>query len=175
MIPHRLNLLSTEKYQHLKGMVSFQFIKNLLELILFIISIGGIVLLGGQWVLQDYFNQIAAQIVSVSNRYAQTNNEIKKINLILNKVVGIQKEYRDVAEILLEISAKIPERVTLTAMNFDDKNKKITLTGTASTRDDLILLKDHLNTLNWIKPMQIPPTQLTEKNNIQFAIIIEKK
>lgn len=175
MIPHRLNLLPPDKYQHLKRMVSFQFIKNLLELILIIISLGGIALLGGQWVLQDYFNQIAEQIISTSNRYAATNQDIKKINFTLNKVEKIQKEYQYWAGFIPAITEKIPAKVTLMALNFDDKNKKIILTGTAVTRDDLIALKDQLNTLPWIKPVAIPPTQLTEKNNIQFSLTVEKK
>lgn len=175
MIPHRLNLLSPDKYQHLKKMVSFQFIKNLLELILIIICLGGIVLLGGQWVLQDYFNQIAEQIISVSNRYAGTNQDIKKINSILSRVEKIQKEYQNLTLPLSELTKKIPRNIILTSLNFDDKNKKIILTGTAITRDDLLALKDQLNTLAWIKPMQIPPAQLTEKNNIQFSLTLEKK
>lgn len=175
MIPHRLNLLSPDKYQHLKRMVSFQFIKNLLELILMTISISGMALLGGQWVLQDYFNQIAEQIVSVSNRYAATNQDIKKINLTLNQVEKIQKEYYNWTALLSALTEKIPKNIILTALNFDDKNKKIILTGTAAARDDLLALKDNLNTLLWIKPVQIPPTQLTEKNNIQFSFTLEKK
>ncbi len=175
MIPHRLNLISPDKYQHLKRMVSFQFVKNLLELILIIISLGGMVLLGGQWILQDYFNQIAEQIVSVSNRYAGTNQDIKKINSTLNRLEKIQKEYHNLIPSLSELTEKIPKNIILTALNFDDKNKKITLTGTALTRDDLLALKDQLNTLDWIRPLQIPPAQLTEKNNIQFSLTLEKK
>lgn len=173
MIPHRLNLLSPEKYQNLKHMVSFQFVKNLLEVILFILSISGVVLLGGQWVLQDYFAKIAEQIVSVSNRYAETNQEIKKINYTLSQVEKIQKEYQSPVTFINALAEKIPTGVILSAMIID--NKKITLNGKVDTRENFLLLRDNLNTLKSLKPVEIPPTQLTEKNNIQFSLILERR
>jgi len=173
MIPHRLNLLSSNKYQNLKHMVSFQFIKNLLEIILIILSLGGIVLLGGQWILQDYFSQIAQQIVLVSNHYAETNQEIKKINFTLNQVEKIQKEYESPTVFLISLTEKIPQGVILSTLVVN--NKKITLTGTADTRENLLLFRDNLNTLKSLKPVEIPPSQLTEKNNIQFSLILERR
>ena len=172
MIPHRLNLLSPEKSQHLKRMVNFQFVKNLLEVILIIISICGITLLGGQWVLEDYFNKIAEQIISVSNRYSATNSEIKKINQTLDKVEKIQNEYYSWSEKIVLLSEKIPEGVTLQNLSLDQKNKKLTLQGLANTREVLLNLRNELNTIPWVQTTDIPPSQLTGKTNLAFSLVV---
>ncbi len=173
MIPHRLNLLSPEKYQNLKRMVSFQFIKNLLETVLFIISVSGIILLGGQWILQDYFGKIAEQIISVSNRYADTNREIKKINTILNTLEKLQKEYQTPSVLLSEIIQKINPGIILS--NLTINNEKITISGTAITRQDLLILKEQLDDLNFVEPSEIPPEQLIEKENINFFLVFKRR
>jgi len=170
MIPHRLNLLSPNKRQHLKRMVNFQFTKAILELILIFISIAGIIFLGGQWVLQSHFNDLAAHIVSVSNKYGETNQSIKDINVTLHRVNKIQEEHTLWTPLLSDLSQVIPETVILSAITFNKNNATLIIQGTATTRDDLLLLKDNLESLDWIKLVEIPPDQLTAKDNIQFAL-----
>ncbi|KKQ27820.1 MAG: hypothetical protein US42_C0005G0045 [Candidatus Magasanikbacteria bacterium GW2011_GWC2_37_14] len=172
MFPHRLNLLSPEKAQHLKRMVNFQFIKNLLEIILIIISLCGITLLGGQWILEDYFNKIAEQIISISSHYSETNLDIKKINQTINKVEKIQNEYYSWSNKIVIISEKIPQNITLQNLSLDQKNKKLTLQGTALTREDLINLKNQLITIPFLQTADIPPSQLTEKTNLLFSLVV---
>ena len=144
MIPHRLNLLSPDKRQHLKRMVNFQFAKNILELILIFISIVGIIFLGGQWVLQNHFNDLAAHIISVSNKYGETNQSIKDINTTLNKVDKIQKEYILWTPFLIDLSQVIPDSVILSALTFSKNNETLIIQGMAPTRDDLLQLKNNL-------------------------------
>jgi Tfp pilus assembly protein PilN len=170
MIPHRLNLLSPQKRKHLKRMVNFQFAKSLLELMLIFLSCAGIALLGGQWVLQNHFNEITGHIVSVTNKYAEKNLEIKKINVTLTRTEKIQKNYTLWTEKIVEITEQIPEGIVFTNLNFNSEASAINMSGTANTRDDLLNLKNNLEAITWLKNVQIPPDQLTQKENIQFSI-----
>jgi len=151
-------------------MVSFQFTKSLLELLLIFLSLAGIVLLDGRWVLQGHFNDLTEHIVSVSNKYGETNQEIRKINIILNEANKIQTNFYLWTPLLIELSDIIPEQVILDNINFNQKNKTLTLTGNATTRDVLLELKNNLEQITWVESVNIPPEQLIEKENIQFSI-----
>ncbi|MFZ2189421.1 MAG: PilN domain-containing protein [Candidatus Magasanikiibacteriota bacterium] len=170
MIPHRLNLLSPDKRNLLKRMVNFQFLKSLLEMILFFLSIFGIALLGGQWVLQDHFYAITGQINSVNNKYADKNQEIKNINRTLIQTEKIQNEYTVWTTKIAELTNIIPDGITLTGLSFDKNNKKINITGEAVSRNDLLLFKQNLESIQWINSVEVPPDQLIQKNKIQFSI-----
>ena len=170
MIPHRLNLLSPKKRNHLNRMINFQFLKNILELCLIFISLIGIALLGGQLVLQEYFNDITSQIVSVNNKYGDTNMAIKQINLTLAKTENIQKEYTKWTPLIIELFNAVPEGVNLSSVNLNKQNKIVNLVGSALTRNDLLLFKENLEKINWLSNIDIPPSQLIEKDNIQFSL-----
>lgn len=170
MIPHRLNLLSPEKKKHLKRMTNFQFAKSLLELMLIFLSCSGIALLGGQWVLQEHFNEITGHIVSVTNKYAEKNLEIKNINITLARTEKIQKDYTLWTIKIIDIAKQIPEEIALSSLNFNSETDTIYISGIAKTRDNLLTLKNNLETLGWMEKVAIPPDQLTEKENIQFSI-----
>lgn len=170
MIPHRLNLLSPEKRQHLKRMINFQFTKNLLEVLVFFLSIICISLLGGQWTLEDYFNKLADHVVTVSNRYGESNQQIKTINQQIKQIEIIQKEYHDWTPYLAELSSIVPTGITLNTLSLDQNSGELTLTGDAQTRNNLLDLKKQLETLDWVDVIIIPPTQLTERTNIKFSL-----
>lgn len=170
MIPHRLNLISPSKRNHLKRMVSFQFTKSLLELLLIFLSVAGIVLLGGRWVLQNHFNDLTEHIVSVSNKYGETNQEIRQINITLDEADKIQKGFHLWTPLLTELSNIIPNQVVLNNISFNQEKETLTLTGNALTRDDLLELKNNLEEITWIESVNIPPEQLIEKEDIQFSI-----
>jgi len=170
MIPHRLNLLSPEKRQHLKRMINFQFTKNLLEVLVFFLSIICISLLGGQWTLEDYFNKLADHVVTISNRYGESNQQIKTINQQITQIELVQKEYYSWTPRLVELSSVIPTGVTLDSLSLNQKTGELTLTGGALARNNLLDLKKQLETLDWIDVINIPPTQLTEKTNIKFSL-----
>jgi len=168
MIPHRLNLLSPQKRRTLKKMVNFQFTKSLLELMLFVLSCTGIALLGGQWTLQNYFNEVTGHIVSITNKYAQQNLEIKDINLDLIKAEKIQEEYTLWTPKILELTNQIPDNIILSNLSFNLDS--LNIIGTAQTRNDLLNLANNLKNIEWLDDIQIPPEQLTQKDNIQFSI-----
>lgn len=175
MLPHRLNLLSPGKVLHLKKMINFQFIKNLLEIILFFFCLSGITLLGGQIILQDYFYQVVSQTVAVSSRYANTNKEIRDINIILEKINRVSKEYYSWSETIVEISNVLPNQVVLSGLIINKTNQHIIINGTAINREALLSFRDRLDSLNLGKPIEIPPAQLTAQENINFSFTINLK
>jgi len=175
MIPCRINLLSPQKRQYLQTMVRFQFVKNILEVILIITCFIGIAALGGEWVLESYFSDLNATISSLQNRYTGTNKEIRTINERLGQIMAIQKQYRPITPLLPEITAAIPNNINLAMLNIDLENKTIILVGFAPTRDDLLRLQAQLTNISWVENADVPVTQLTKKDNINFSFIVNLK
>ncbi len=174
MFPHRLNLLPPDKKKHLKKMINFQFLKNIAGIFLIFISITGIVLLGGRWVLEDYYGQLTEHVFSISEKHSNTNNVIKEINNTLIKVEKIQKEYINWTPLILEIVKAIPTNIEINKININQKNE-LTLNGLANNRQSLLDLQKTLEEISWLENFTIPPAQLTEKENINFSFVIPIK
>ncbi len=175
MIPSRLNLLSPQKRQYLQAMVRFQFVKSNLEVLLIILCLIGIVLLGSQYVLQDYFTEINSTIITLQSEHTKTNKEVIEINKTLIKLEKIQEQFSPITPLIPEITNAVPEGVVLSILNINKENKSILLSGNAETRDDLLLLGNQLETIEWIQNADIPISQLTKKENVQFAINAKMK
>ncbi|GEM_PF-1651630 len=171
-MPLRLNLLSGEKIQYLKKLVRIQFVKEILEIVLACVCVLGIALIGGQKLLQDHFNSLAEQIVAVNKQYSNSNREIKDINSLLARTESIQREYKTLSPQLIELTTAIPEPIRLSDFNFDMRTRKITLTGEAPRREDLLALEQSLHNIAWIDIVDVPLSQLTARENLNFSISV---
>lgn len=175
MIPCRLNLISPQKRHYLQTMVRFQFIKNILEIILIVTCVIGIAMLGGEWVLSNYFSDINMTIASLQNRYADTNRTVKLINKKLQQIEFVQSQYHPITPLLPKITAALPNAVSLTALNVNLKNKTAQMTGFAPSRSDLLEFQTQLEATDWVETVEIPVDQLTKKDNINFSFSVALK
>jgi len=170
MIPLRLNFLSPEKRRHLQNMVKFQFLKAVLEVSLISLCIVGVAMIGGEWVLQDYFTDLSNQISLITSQNKKANQEITDINKILADTEKLQKNYTIWTEKIAEISNIIPVQVFLTNLTIDIQNQTINLSGHANNRADLLDLKEKLLSLSWVASIDIPSSLLTLKEDIAFNL-----
>lgn len=170
MYPTRLNLLSPEKRSYLQRIIFFQFIKNSLESLVFVLALSGIILLGAQWVLEGYFNDISAGLLAGTSRQAEKNAQINQVNATLTQIDALQQLYTLWTPILIPLSAALPPGVILDGLTLDATTAAYHLSGRASTRAELLALKNNLQTLPFIAAVTIPLSQLTEKENVTFSI-----
>lgn len=170
MMPLRLNLLSPEKRKHLHNTVLFQFVKSVLEILLIIFCLSGIVLLGAQTVLEDYFNDLTNTIVFLQSKQTKTNREVREINAIVINIEKIQKEFQSVAKYLPLITNSIPNNITLHMLRLNFTGKNVTLSGEARTRDALLLLAEQIKKLECIQSVDMPISNLTKKEDVVFSL-----
>jgi len=175
MIPCRLSLLSPEKRQNLNSMVYFQFLKSILEILLIVISITGIILLGAQSVLEDYFSKLTSTIVFTQNQFAKTNSEIKNINETIKEVGKIQKEYEPINKIIKLFTTALPNELILNTVSYNQNTKILSLTGTALTRDSLLNFKEQLKSYPEVVSSDLPASQLTKKDMVPFSLNLKLK
>lgn len=170
MFPTRLSILSPEKRAHLKHLLYLQFFKNGLEILLIGLTISGIVILSGWWVLQSHFNDLVTSINFITNRDTKRNAEIKDINALVGRIDSIQREYILWTPVIYSIVEKIPPQIKLTSLKLDRSNNTYILSGVAPTRNDLLLFRDEFSKLPQIKTVDIPLSQLTARTNISFTL-----
>jgi len=170
MLPLRLNLLSSDKINYLKKLVRIKFIKDIIEIVLACVCILGIALIGGQTILQDHFNSLASQIVSINKQYSDSNHEIKTINSLLVRTEKLQKEYKKISPKIAELANITPEPIRISDLNIDLAKRKVAISGTAPRREDLLNFEVALKNLDWIETVDIPLSQLTDKENLNFSI-----
>ncbi len=175
MYPTRINLLSPEKRKYLRRMIYIQFIKNTLISVVFVFCLSGITLLGGQSVLQEYFNDVSGNLIATNSRNAEKNKKIKEINSIIIKTDAIQQIYTNWSPIIVKLANAIPEGITVGTLSLNAVNHTFNINGNANTRENLLQMQIILNNLDFIKNVNIPLSQLTEKTNIAFSISMTYK
>lgn len=170
MYPIRLNLLSPDKRKFLQRMIYVQFIKNTFTSIVFVFCVSGITLLGGQWVLQEYFNDVSGNLVATTSKQVEKNKKIKEVNSLINQTDIIQQVYTPWSDIIIDISNAVPNGIVLTNISLNSGNKNFVFSGNADTRDNLLEMQKNLKALSFIEDVKIPVSQLTEKENFPFTI-----
>ena len=175
MYPIKINLLSPEKKSYLNRIIYIQFIKNTFISIVFVFCISGIALLGGQVILQEYFGDVSSNLLVSSGLNADTNRQIQEVNTIIKKTEALQAVHYLWLQKIVEIGNAVPDKVVFSSINLNKEKKYINISGTADDRDSLLELKNNINSLDFIQNIEIPLSQLTEKENIKFSIDIEMK
>lgn len=170
MHPIRINLLSPEKRKYLRHIIYIQFAKNTLASVVFVFCLSGITLLGCQWVLQEYFNDVSANILATNSRYAEKNQKIKEVNNLIAQTDAIQQTYTVWSPIITNLTNSVPEGILIENLSLNSNNHTFAINGKAQTRENLLQTQTNLNNLDFIENVNIPLSQLTEKININFSI-----
>lgn len=171
-----LNLISPEKKQQFKLEQIYIVIKNLIIFVLLVSIIVATVLLATQVTLQNHFQRIVNE-TTLTTQYANTfSAEVREFNKIITAISEIQGGHTDWTSFIVNFSAMTPKEVDIKNMTIN--GDKILLKGFASSRDDLLELKNNFETSEMFTEIEMPIDDLLKKNNINFdikaTIIFEK-
>jgi len=170
-----LNLLSPIKKYRNEHVVRFLFIKNMLEMSLFVIAIIATSLLLSWIVLQDDFNNLSSSSILVNQGMTGYNQEVRKINQINRAVVLAGEHFNSVTTELLELVNAVPTGIKLSSLNLDRPSFKLILSGTAKDRNDLLNYQEKIKEISWVEKIDTPASQLFQKENINFEFTITIK
>ncbi|MDD2807067.1 MAG: PilN domain-containing protein [Patescibacteria group bacterium] len=163
-----LNLIPPEKKKEVRLMQLYVGIKNLIISLLLLSIIVAVILLFVKMTLQNNFDKVVAE-TTLTTKYINTfNNDIKKFNQLLGTVDNIQKNYIPWSTFIAKFSKLIPPNITLQSINI--KDSKVLITGRAKTREDLLNLKNNLESSTFFSNSQIPLEDLLKKENINFSL-----
>lgn len=170
-----LNLLSPNKKNRNEHVIRFLFIKNMLEISLFVAAIVAIALLLSWMVLQEDFNNLSSSSILVNQGFSSYNQEVRKINQITHSVVTSGQNFQPIASDLLELANTMPTGIKLSTLDLDRPNLKMTLSGVAKSRDDLLNYQEKIKEISWVDKIDTPASQLFQKENIDFGFTITLK
>lgn len=175
MYPVRLNLISPEKKKTIARIVYMQYTKHLLDGAVLFSALTAIVLLGGQGIMQEYFNELVSTITATPKGQGEKNVIIKKLNARLSIAEMVQKTYTKWTPIIADIVGTIPKEVTLNTLSLNAETKTYHITGIATTREALLSLKKQLEGKPYAKTVDVPLSQLTIRDQVPFTLTITTK
>lgn len=168
-------MLSKGKQHFIRRMLYVQFTKSVLQTLIFLISVLGIFLLGGQWILQEHFNQLAQSTTQSSYKYTGANSQIQELNSRIIDTERMFTEYIPYSRESIAFFNAIPPGITLTNVVLDFRQTSIPITGVADSRDALIALEDSLLNLPYVEAAEIPLSLLLSEEEVNFSLKIDLK
>jgi len=111
----------------------------------------------------------------VNNSFLEYNKEIIGLNKNIENINIAGEHYQELTPNFLELLNSTPENIKLSSISLSLNKKAIFLPGIAKNREALLTFEEALEEISWIKNVDIPKSQLLQKENISFNIGIEVK
>jgi hypothetical protein len=141
-------------------------------LIIFVILLFPVLLLFSNYLL---FENILKNSVSGNNYSPKNNpstvqikNDMESFNSLLIQASAIQNEHYNPTLLIEHFTSLVPDGVTISNVNFQLSEKKISFSGNAKTRDELINFQNNLSDDDVFTNFTYPVSNLSEKENIDF-------
>lgn len=148
-------------------------IKNLFLFFTVTTCLCGMLYLGGLLFARiNYYNIIHSSNLLLKS--TETNTvKVKEINSQMLAIEKIQNEFTSWSDLLKYFSANLSGNIKINQLRGDKISKQLIITGTAKTRDDLLALKNQLESAPYLTKIDFPIKNLLEKENINFEITAE--
>lgn len=167
-----INVLSPDHQRALHNKHLYIRFKELALLVLLFTAIIGILALLGKYVLDE-------QLADLANRNATaiTANEIataqaQKYNQELRSIRSIQNRFHNWSEIIIRLINQPTPGIIYQNIKIDATNETVDLSGTATSRNDLLALKESLLATAGVKSIDLPINYLIPPTNNNFVITI---
>jgi len=170
MFPIKINILPDRKKQGTEKLIKFIFFKEMLEIILLVVSVLSIVLIWNWVVLQEQFNGLTESALLVNKEFSRYNQDIKKINFVIKELNYSSKNFFPLTEKITQLSEKLPDDIKLNSVVINYEKMEIVISGVAKTRDGLLNYQSDLKKYNWLNEITTPVSQLFQKENTGFEI-----
>jgi len=163
-----LNLLPPTQKIKLNRLVQILFARNMLETIAIGLCILATILLWSYLVLINEFNELTKSALLIGRDYTSYNQEVRQINRVVKNLTNTTYGYFPISDKILEFISTTPNNIKLNIIDIDRSTNKFYISGTAKTRSDLLAYHEFLKSIPWLKPANMPTSQLLQKENINF-------
>jgi len=149
-------------------------------LILILLSLVLILLLGGLLIFLNFrFQAIEKEIITEQSRVIQTETirsmerKIKELNKELKEVREAQIKESNIYSVLDDISQNVLFGVEVYSLRIDRGTKRVNVSGYSSTRENLLIIKEILETSDNYRNINFPLANLTNPRDIDFSFSFE--
>lgn len=169
----QINLLPPNKRKVIFNVYLLYYLRFFTEILLGYSAIIATVFILSYYFLNISLKDFQGKTLSMDKEYTQINQEIAQINKNLKKIDTAQTDIVDWPSYLYQIFSIKSEGVVLSGLDIQKNSRTLLLQGRASTREALLALLKNLETLAFLKKIDLPPSALTAKQNIDFNIRAE--
>ena len=170
-----LNLLSLEKKKKLKEKELFYLLKNVAFLVAIFLFINAGILLAAKFYLEDKLKTITQEVDQAtaalpSGQGTPINTSVQEVNTKIDYLTTIQQDYLKWSAYLADLTALIPQNISLGRISLNQESNQIQITGRAVYRDDFLSLKGNLDNSKILSDINSPISNLIKKENVDFVI-----
>lgn len=97
-------------------------------------------------------------------------DKAKDLNFKLAKYQSFRDGSAGLSTILVRVSDVVPLGVGLTALNVDTATRKVTMSGQAQTRDDIVSMENKIKKSEYFEKIESPLSNYLQKNNATFNL-----
>lgn len=169
-----LNIIPNNLKDEIKLEKNYKLILKILCLILIVLIVYATSLLISSYFLENKLAQTLTELITAS----QANNYTKKfdeLNKEIEDLYEIQNQEIYWSYFLEYLAGSVGNDIKFTNININKKNNKLTLTGTAKSRESLLKFKESLEKSPYLTKVEFPIKNLLAKNDINFNIEAEIK
>lgn len=168
-----LNLMSQNKKRELLILTRINLIKKFFIYSFYILFVFFSFLLIFYYNLDQQLISLSQNRSLINNSFAEYNQEVKELNKDIININVAGEHYQELTPKFFELIESAPQNIRLTSLSLSLDKKAIFLPGIAKDRDSLLAYEELLKKISWIKNVEIPKSQLLQKENIIFNIGIE--
>lgn len=170
-----MNLLPFYQKKRVKLLLFYQNIIFSGFLLIIFVLILTIILGGFSFFLDLNYQAVEKEIIVEQSRVVRTETvegiekKVKDLNKELSRFKNIQKEQSDIYQVLEKIYQEVlSNRVQVHSLEIDRETKKVLVVGFSLTREDLLEIKEILETSQEYKDIDFPLSNLVSPKDINF-------
>lgn len=168
-----LDLLPPKEKEQINIKKAYSLAKNLIILLFLVVGIASVFLIGARYIIRGDLENITKQNNLIIQSYEGLNQDTRKYNNELKRLSKIQEENIEFSEILIKINELIPSQITLNGLSMNLSSEKeiaIHISGFAKNRNNLINLREILNSSAFVKDIELPISSLLKQKDISFDL-----
>ncbi|HNV97369.1 MAG TPA: hypothetical protein PKL13_03645 [bacterium] len=169
-----LNILPKELKQDIKFSIINEIVKKIIVLFILVLIFYSAILLFANFILLD---NMKIRNINSSNSNLNNNSE-KEVNnpsLQINNILNIQSKFFKPSLIIADMATISGDGISFESIYIDKVTNKISISGFAKTRDDLLYFKNNLMDSKNYSNVNFPIENLLTKEKIIFNLSFDIK
>lgn len=166
-----------EAYENQKAIAFTKFISNTVAVVsLFFAAIYFACLFLIISIGKNFSSQISAlNTMPVEHDVVKLENDAKNFNGLVSRVNGILDTMPEWSFLVEELRARSIDGISISNLSLPDPAGQMTMVGTAANRSQLNLYKKSLEESPWLTGINMPLTNLAQKEKIPFSVSFQLK
>jgi len=173
MIDLNLNFIPKKDKQNVFIFAILSWSANIMGILLFLLILFNLYFLLLNFLLIEQESMLQKRSHEVSKNYFFYNQEIININNHLNLITKAASNYAILTPRFWKLIDTVPDGIKLNNLVLSLENdKKIIILGSAKNRESLWEYKKILEQISWVISVDLPTSQLIQKDDINFNILL---